>query len=157
METLGKHFSSLAKAAFERYGFAQGDLLSHWAAIAGDDVSAFCSPERIKWPRRAEGNRSGGATLVLRVDPGRALDIQYKAPILLERINQFFGYGAIATIKVMPGSRKEPQTPPRRSVAPTPSAAVQEKLGMISDDRLKDALARLGAEVAAAARSPQAK
>jgi len=99
METLGKHFRELTKAAFTRHGFAYAELLMQWRAIAGEDVASLCEPERIKWPRYSTEKRGG--TLILKAAPGRALDLQHETPRIAERINSFYGHTAIATIKIV--------------------------------------------------------
>jgi hypothetical protein len=154
METLGKHFQTLSKAAFQRYGFGQTDLVSRWAAIAGDDVAALCKPDKIKWPRRTHADEKGGGTLVLRAEPGRSLDIQYQIPKLLNRINQFFGYQAVVAIKVIQGTKTSTVAEP---LPPPPIATVLPLLSAIEDGELKLALARLGANIAASSPSPQTK
>jgi hypothetical protein len=149
METLGKHFNALAKVALQKHGFAQADLLSHWDVIAGD-ISAIAIPERIRWPRQVGGERIQGGTLVLKVNPGRALDVQYQIPQLIERLNQFLGYGAIGAIKVLQASQVVARPKPKPAPPPVPSSAVQEQVGNITDEPLKEALLKLGAQVTAA-------
>ncbi len=146
MQTLGKHFNVLTKMALQKHGFAQADLLSNWDAVAGE-VGSFAVPDRIKWPRPVGNERIQGGTLVLKVNPGRALDVHYHIPQLMERINQFLGYGAIGAIKVLQASHVvvRPKNVPR--VSPAPSAAVQEQVGNIDHEPLKNALLQLGAQV----------
>ena len=104
METLDKHFRELTRAAFARYGFAYAELIGRWPAIVGDAVAQACEPERIKWPRAAgESAQKQGGTLVIRAAPGRGLDLQHETPRIIERINGFYGYGAIAAVKIMQG------------------------------------------------------
>jgi hypothetical protein len=153
METLDKHFKSLAGPVFQKHGFASGDLLALWPEIAGSAMAKLCQPERIVWSRAKE-NPTG--TLHLKVHPGRALDVQYAAEGLLERINQYLGYHAISSLKVTPDHRPKPapQTP---ATAPQPPD-FGPQLADIADPPLRDALARLGAGVAAdKSRSPQGK
>ncbi len=156
METLGKHFQSLSKAAFARYGFGQSELLSNWPVIAGDDMANICKPEKIKWPRRNDPAEKGGGTLVLRASPGRSLDVQYQAPKLINRINQFFGYEAVVALKVMHATDgpAEGHVRPRQA---TPTADILAKVATITDTELQQALARLGANIAVQTRSPQPK
>jgi hypothetical protein len=146
MQTLGKHFNALAKTALQKHGFAQADLLSNWDVVAGE-VSNFAVPDRIKWPRPVGNERIQGGTLVLKVNPGRALDVQYQIPQLIERLNQFLGYGAITAIKVLQASRIVTRAKPALRPAPLPSAAVQEQVGNIANEPLKNALLQLGAQV----------
>lgn len=164
METLGKHFGSLTKAAFERFGFAQGDLLSNWAAIAGEQAAENCRPEKLKWQRGSEGSARGatllGATLVVRAAPGRALDVQYQAPKIIERVNQFFGYAAVGAIKVMHGTDALYE-PRRERKAVQPDDQTLARVANVEDPQLQDALAMLGANIRQngkpAGRSPQVK
>ena len=157
METLTKHFRELTRSAFARYGFAQAELLARWPEIAGEELSRVSEPERIKWPRGLGDNaqRTGG-TLVIRAAPGRGLELQYEVPRIIERLNRFFGYGAIASIKIVQAG-SWPATGP----APLPELPqkklFEQSVAAIEDDGLRAALERLGAGVAAARGSPQGK
>jgi hypothetical protein len=158
MQTLDKHFRELTKAAFARYGFAYGDLLAQWPAIMGD-IAAHAAPEKIKWPRGAgDEARKLGGTLVLRAAPGRALDLQYQGPFIIERVNAYLGHGAITAIKIAQGP---PEPPAARREAPALSPAGAEaldaRLSVVADEPLRSALRRLGAGALAQKRSPQAK
>jgi hypothetical protein len=159
METLDKHFRALSKAAFSRYGFAYGEILTHWREIAGDPVAQWCEPERVSWPKTAtEETQKRGGTLVLRVAPGRALDLQHETPHLIERVNSFFGYGAIAAVKIRQTQltrAKSGKPGPVEEFAPVDLSA---RLAAVADDRLRESLARHGAAVLAVkSGSPQEK
>ena len=156
METLSKHFREITKAAFARYGFAQADVVANWDAIVGADLAAVSAPERIKWPRGAgeEAQKQGG-TLVIRAAPGRALELQYEASRIISRINSFFGYGAVASLKVMQAVEL---AKPRQKPTVLPEKPVHEQeLNAVEDPVLREALERLGRGVAGAKSSPQGK
>jgi hypothetical protein len=157
METLSKHFREITKAAFARYGFAQADVVANWEAIVGSDLAAVSAPERIRWPRGAgEQAQKQGGTLVIRAAPGRALELQYEASRILSRINSFFGYGAIAGIKVMQ-AQELPQRPARPPQLPE-KPVCEQQLATLDESPLKAALERLGRGVAGSSRSsPQGK
>jgi hypothetical protein len=145
METLEKYFRTLTGASFAKRGRAAGDLLAQWPAIVGERIAAMAVPERIKWPRISGSDNQGG-TLILRSAPGQALSLSYETELILERINAYLGYGAVAAVKVMPG-HKALGKPERRRLPPLPqekARALDEKLALIADERLKDALKRLG-------------
>lgn len=157
METLGKHFRTLTEAAFKRYGFAQGDVVANWADIVGEDLAAHSAPERIRWPRQAgEEAQMQGGTLVIRAAPGRALELQYEASRIIGRINSFFGYAAIAKLKVTQSPLPFAKPPAR---PPLPEKPVcEQSLATLEDEGLKAALTRLGRGVAGSVRSsPQDK
>ena len=158
MQTLDKPFRDLTQAAFARYGFAYGELLSQWSAIVGDEIGNVCRPERINWPRQAgESRQRQGGTLILRATPGRALELHYETPRLIERINAFYGYGAIAAIKV----RQAPSAPgkathnPQATPGPVQIAALEAELAVIGDEALRAALRRLGTGAMSRCKSSQ--
>jgi len=156
METLSKHFREITKAAFARYGFAQADVVANWDAIVGSDLAAVSAPERIRWPRgAAEEARKLGGTLVIRAAPGRALELQYEASRIISAINSFFGYGAVAQLKVM--QAVELGTGPRKPPALPDKPVCEQELEAVEDPTLRAALERLGRGVAGARSSPQGK
>jgi hypothetical protein len=156
METLDKHFRELTRAAFARHGFAQAELIGRWLEIVGEELSRVSEPERIKWPRGAgEGARKGGGTLVIRAAPGRGLELQHAAPLIIERINRFHGHGAISAIKIVQAATWRGSPPATR---PTPQRTLcEQELAAMENNPLRAALERLGAGVAAARSSPQSK
>jgi hypothetical protein len=156
VKAVGSFVPRLTRKAFEKYGFSAATLITDWAAIAGRELAAFTAPERLKWPRRVERSDEEtdaadkgrpGATLVLRVDAGRALDVQYNARQIIERINAYFGYAAVAELRIL----QAPVAPPhqeRQAPRTAPIALTQEVAG-IADAALRDALGRLGAGIRA--------
>jgi hypothetical protein len=158
MQTLDKPFRELTQAAFSRYGFAYGELLGQWPAIAGASVAQICRPERIAWPRQAGDSRQRqGGTLHLRALAGRALELHYETPRLIERINAFYGYGAITAIKL----RQAAALPTAQAIARPcgldagAAAALEAELAGIGDDSLREALRRLGQAALGASESSQ--
>jgi hypothetical protein len=159
METLGKHFRTLTKPAFERHGFAHAELLASWATVVGTEMAALCRPDKLKWPRAQvsasqTSTRKEGGTLVVRAEPGRSLDVHYAAPRLIDRINRYFGYQAVTALKVV----RSTDVTVLKSVAPlATSAPAPISIDGIGDDDLRTALMRLGQNVQATTGNPQPK
>lgn len=164
VKAVGTFVPALTRKAFEKFGFSTATLLTDWAQIAGADLAGYTTPDRLKWPRAtpleeelAEGGARRGATLMLRVDPARALDVEYRARQIIERINAYFGYRAVETIRLVQApidAGKRPLPPcgrGREAGSPTgPQSAGP------SGDPLAAALARLerGVRRDAATRRP---
>jgi hypothetical protein len=143
MERLDRHFKTLTKSAYERYGRAYGEVLTQWPAIAGERLAGQTAPRKITWPRQPPSAQKLGGVLVVTVDPAFALDLQYESPLLIERINRYFGYGAVAGLRIVKGPLPKPAPRPFPAAAP-PDPAVGNALAGIADDRLKAALSKLG-------------
>jgi hypothetical protein len=104
------------------------------------------SPEKLSFPR---GERRDG-TLHLRVAPGLGLEVQHREPVLIERINAFFGYRAVArlALKQGPPPTAAPLPPARpRPLKTEERQLLDERLAAIDDGELKAALQRLGEAV----------
>jgi hypothetical protein len=156
VKAVGSFVPGLTRKAFEKYGFSAATLITDWAAIVGPELATYTAPDRLKWPRAihqmTEDTDAGpkgraGATLVLRVDGGRSLDVQHNARQLIERINAYFGYAAVKELRIVQApvegstAARKPQSPPAQ--LPT------HEVAHIADPSLRDALARLGAGVRA--------
>ena len=146
---VGAYLPKLTRKAFETFGFSTATLLTEWAMIVGNPLSQYALPEKIKWPRAAAGPDNdesetrgrSGAILMLRVDPARALDVEYKAQQILERINAYFGYRAVAELRLLqaPLAVSGPAPTPPRAI---PTCEAPELSG-IADESLRGALQRL--------------
>ncbi len=131
LKTVGAFIPRLTRKAFEKHGFPAATLITNWKAIIGPDLSRFTRPERLKWPRRHSvldedredavqaDSRTAGATLVLRVEGPRAIEVQFKSAQIIERINTYFGYRAVTEIRILQ--------------APLPQK--QEKAQLFKEDR----------------------
>ncbi|HMN36944.1 MAG TPA: DciA family protein [Hyphomicrobium sp.] len=173
---VGSFVPKVAGKAFEKFGFHTAEIMTQWPRIAGAEIAKWTAPERIRWPRipasaagsdggEGAGERPGG-TLVLRVEPARALDIEYRAAEVIDRVNRYFGYRAIETLKIIqapintphagragPGSGSSPGCAEQNFQMPRagsqnahhPPAALAE----VPDEGLKAALMRLWTSVSA--------
>ena len=73
------------------------------------DFARMTRPEAIKWPRGSKARlpidddhaRGSGATLVVACDPAFALEVSYRTREVIDRINRYFGYRAIAQLRVI--------------------------------------------------------
>jgi hypothetical protein len=132
---------------FARQGFASTELVTHWTDIVGQEVAAHCEPMRIKWPRGGDMEAPEPATLVLRVEGPVAIEIQHLAPVILERVNRFFGWRAVGrlALRQAPLARRTAPPPP-----PPPDPELAARLAAtidVADEDLRNALARLGAAI----------
>jgi hypothetical protein len=175
-KAVGSFVPKLAQKAFEKFGFATAAILTDWQSIVGPELAAMTAPERLRWPRQPEGDGGpaesktisktparakptprSGATLILRVDPSRALDVQYKTMQIVERINAYFGYLAVTDLRLIqaPLEVARPAHALSRKPAVSPKAVLKSTLKRneadgIEDADLRQALERLGSAITAA-------
>lgn len=124
------------------------DLLAAWPDIVGPPHGEYTRPEKIVWPRRAsDDDPFEPGTLVVACDGARAVLFQHEADQCLERVNAFFGFAAIARIRLV----QKPVRPPfarRRAAPPRLDAEAAGRLNAIidavEDEGLRSRLERLG-------------
>ena len=146
MRPIGAELSSLIGAPMGRRGFAEGGLIAHWPAVVGEEVARATAPLKLAFPR---GERRGGM-LTLRVAGAHATEIQHLIPQIIERINGYLGYGAIARLKLEQGRLPKPRRPAMREpdpLLPAEQAALEAAVGGIGDPDLRRALDSLGRAV----------
>ena len=135
--------------AFRRRGFMVAEILMRWPAIVGATLAQATCPERLTFPT----GKADGASLRLRVAPGFGPEVQHLEPLIVERLNGYFGYRAVARLRLVPGPRpwRRQGPPPRpRPLNPDEEARLQGLLAGIADKALRDALATLGRSLLAA-------
>ncbi|MFQ5467602.1 MAG: DUF721 domain-containing protein [Kiloniellaceae bacterium] len=146
MRVLAATIPRVTRRALGRRGFAEAGLVTEWPNIVGDEIAAVCIPRKLSHPR--PGHRDSG-TLTVRVDAGAALEIQHLEPVLVERINSYFGYRAVARLRLLqapvsaPDTRRRPPEPKPRGEA-SDDSALDSRIESVEDSDLRAALARLG-------------
>lgn len=136
----------VGRAAFRRFGFVQSSIVSRWSEIVGERYAGVSAPESIRFPA---GKRSEGV-LNLVVEGAHAPMIQHVAPVIIERVNRFFGYPAVARVAFRQGivriaRAKARAAPP--SLRPIP-ADLGDSLREIVDPELRACLESLARGVA---------
>jgi len=137
-------------AAFRRFGFVQSSIVSRWGEIVGERYAGISSPESIRFPA---GKRSAGV-LNLVVEGAHAPMMQHVVPVIVERVNRFFGYAAINRIVFRQG--KPPAAAPRPDrpqLRPVPKE-LGEGLREIADPELRACLESLAAQIVASSGAP---
>ncbi|WP_404479869.1 DUF721 domain-containing protein [Novosphingobium sp. BL-52-GroH] len=136
----------VGRTAFRRFGFIQSSVVSRWPEIVGARHARVCSPESIRFP---PGEKSEGI-LQLVVVAAHAPMIQHVIPEIVDRVNRFFGYNAVARVKIRQGEVKAPPaTQPRAappSLKPVPFE-LGESLRDIGDPELRAVLESLARSI----------
>lgn len=153
---IGDLMPQIGRTAFRRFGFIQSSVVSRWPDIVGEVHARHCVPEAIRF---SPGAKSDGI-LQLLVQPAHAPLIQHVIPEIIERVNRFFGYNAVAKVKLRqgevkaPAGEKRPTAPP--SLRPIP-VELGDSLRDIGDPELRTVLESLARSMDAAANARNGK
>jgi hypothetical protein len=127
---IGDLMPEIGRTAFRRFGFVQSSVVTRWPEIVGPTHARVCSPEAIRFPpgEKAEG------ILQLVVIPAHAPLITQVIPEIIDRVNRFFGYRAVAKVKLRHGTVTPPAGDGRPAKPPPSLKPIPLELG----DSLRD-------------------
>ncbi|MFM9844065.1 MAG: DUF721 domain-containing protein [Dongiaceae bacterium] len=140
-QSLGSLLPKVARPVLGRHGLAAGGIVADWPSIVGTQLAECCVPMRLAFP---PGERSAG-TLHLRVQGSLALELQHLEPVVLERINSYFGYRAVVRLRIQQGPvprpvrRQEPAAAGNRE-----DPAIDALVDGIGDEELRRRLSQFG-------------
>jgi hypothetical protein len=89
--------SGVTKNILGKKGMLFGRMVAEWAHIVGSDTAAKSIPLDLKYTKKQ--NQQSEAVLHLAVQSAFALELSYEKGLLIQRLNEFFGYPAIRDIK----------------------------------------------------------
>ncbi|HEY4471179.1 MAG TPA: DciA family protein [Stellaceae bacterium] len=145
LRAVGPLASRLAAPVVARHG---GGILARlkadWPAVIGGEIAAATWPQAL--------GRDGA--LKLRVAAATALELQHRAPLLIERINVYLGRPAISRLVFVQGPLPLAPAARRsraRQLGSGETESIERQIAAIGDSDLKAALARLGKSVASSA------
>lgn len=145
---LASSLARVTQAVFRRRGFTVAAVLTQWPAIVGDELARSSCPEKLSFPPGSAGE----GTLHVRAADAIALELQHLAPVVLERVNTYFGYRAVARLAITQGplpERHARERPPLRTLEPGEERSLDDALSGTADQGLKSALRGLGRAVSA--------
>ena len=141
----------IGRTAFRKFGFIQSSVVSRWREIVGEKLADVTQPAMIRFP---VGQKAGG-TLHLTISGAHAPMLQHVAPDLMAAVNRFFGYAAIAQVRMTHGQvTPAPAVQPPAMLKPVP-AELGDSLRDIGDPELRTVLERMAAGLGAAPKLPR--
>jgi hypothetical protein len=134
----------VGRAAFRRFGFVQSAIVGRWAEIVGDAYARHSAPDALKFP---PGKRAGGTLHIVCAGPF-ATTLQHVEPQIIERVNRFFGYAAVARIALKHGELpKRPAPKPANDPAAPLPPEMGAELKDIADPGLRASLEALARQI----------
>lgn len=149
--------------ALAAQGFATSDVIVSWSDIVGQKMAEFTQPVRLEWRRKRApldpDEKPEPANLVVRVESAFALELQHLTPIVIDRINAYFGWRCVGRLVLKQGpvrrAKVKPPSPPALTI--TEKQRISDAVNPVEDEALRLALNRLGEAVTRSEKRPRAK
>jgi len=153
LRAIGAESSKATSPIRRKRGFFEASVFSDWTAIVGPDLRDQCVPLRL-----SRGPEGEGGTLHVRVTGPLALELQHLEPQVIERINGFYGFRAIARLRMHQGPIATPikkRTPLPPKATDEDMATLEQQLDSVTDPELRRALKGLGESIMARKTRPR--
>ena len=82
------------KKVINNRGQVYSEILNNWKIIAGESLFKVCYPKSFK-----SSNKFATSTLLIMVQRGKEVDLEYSKKEIIDRMNNFFGKTVVEKIK----------------------------------------------------------
>ena len=82
------------KKVINKKGHIYSETLNNWKYIVGENLFKVCYPKSFK-----NSNRFGVSTLLIMVNRGHEIDMEYSKKEIMDKMNSFFGYSVVEKLK----------------------------------------------------------
>ena len=125
------------KQILKKNGYNYSEIISKWNLLVGKDISNYCYPKSIKMSRE---NKNGD--LVLLVERGNEINVEYSKKDIINKINSYFGYQLISEIRLQtfsPINKKEKE----KNIISNSPKKFEKKINEIKNKDIRDSLSQL--------------
>ncbi|MBY0612891.1 MAG: DciA family protein [Beijerinckiaceae bacterium] len=147
---LGALMGEMMSPVLKARGFANIEIITRWDEIVGAQFAGRTRALQLKWPPRGAKSdpdaANVGATLVVAVSGGAAIELQHMAPQVMERVNATLGWRCVTKIALrqQPLPRSGAAVRGATPLSPDEIERLEAATSRIDDENLRHALLRLG-------------
>ncbi len=132
-------------------GLMTADLILDWGKIVGPHLASVCKVIKITFTYAAEASSQKQGCLHLKVNSAMAATLPYNQSIILERINQYYGYQAVHRLRIFHQNEFVKKTPISSPFCPSVKTVLSPDwhnlLQKVPDNSLRKALENLGQDL----------
>ena len=125
------------KGILKKNGYNYSEIISKWSILVGKDIANYSYPKSIKMK---EGNSNG--TLILAVNRGDEINVEYSKKEIIQKINSHFGYKLIDEIKLKTFNSKY-TNPESKKIKNKFNKNFQNKIDKIENKSIRESLSEL--------------
>ena len=125
------------KKILNKKGHIYSKTLENWRYIVGNELFEVCYPKSFK-----NSNRLGTSCLNIMVKRGHEVDVEYSKKLIIDKMNNFFGYSIVKKVKLMTFEREQEKFKKNKSRSVTKSEYIN-KISTIKNDKIKNSLIEL--------------
>ena len=127
------------KKVINNRGQVYSEILNNWKIIAGENLFKICYPKSFK-----SSNKFGTSTLLIMVQRGKEVDLEYSKKEIIDRMNNFFGKTVVEKIKFTSFDAEEKIVNREEKLNPNETKdKFNSKIKNVKNDKIKKSLMEL--------------
>ena len=139
LRPFGNTLPRSVKGILKKNGYNYSEIISKWNILIGKDISSYCYPKSIKMTK---GNKNG--TLILSVERGNEINVEYSKKEIINKINSYFGYKLISEIRLQTFSAiNKGEKKVKKNTFARSSKKFKEKINKIKNKDIRNSLSLL--------------
>ena len=126
------------KKIINKKGQIYSKTLENWKKIVGDELFKVCYPKSIK-----SSNSMRKSSLNIMVQRGNEIDLEYSRSLIINKMNLFFGYNVIESIKISTFENENNKIK-GKNIFNLKRNEHLKKISYIKNEKIKNSLMELG-------------
>ena len=129
---------SKLKRLINKKGQIYSETLDNWRYFDGNDLFDISFPKSFK-----NENKLGSSCLTIMVKRGNEVNFEYSKNLVIEKINSYFGYDAVQSIKLVSFEEKNDQYTEKYSTNDVTINKYKKQISDIKNEKIKNSLIAL--------------
>ena len=135
LRSFGNTLPRGVKGILKRNGYNYSEIINKWCMLVGKDISKLSYPKTIKM-NRIDRN----ATLIIAVERGNEIEVEYSKNRIINKINSHFGYRLLNQIKIETFNSKIQNK--KQFVTNNISKNMKKKINEIKNKEIRESLSQ---------------
>jgi len=135
LRSFGNTLPRGVKGILKRNGYNYSEIINKWNMLVGKDISKLSYPKTIKMNKINKNS-----TLVVAVERGNEIEVEYSKNSILNKINGHFGYKLLNQIKIETFNSKTQKK--KKLIKNIISTNTKKKISEIKNKEIRESLSR---------------
>ena len=127
------------KKILNKKGFVYSEILNRWNYLVGNEISKISFPKTFK-----PSGKNAPGTLIISVQRGNEINIEFSKNTIIEKINSFFGYKILNNVRLETfNNMKENINKNKMYISKNSTKKFQDSLKSLNNEKIKKSLIKL--------------
>ncbi len=124
------------KKILNKKGFVYSEILNRWDYLVGNEISKVSFPKTFK-----PNGKNAPGTLIISIQRGNEINIEFSKNTIIEKINSFFGYKVLNNVRLETfNNLKENINKKKMHISANNKAKFKDSLKSLNNEKIKKSL-----------------